>query len=108
MVLKEKPSQKGFRIMILTTYPIVRNDNSLTSKSISNCPLNKIRWRRIIIDEGHNIRNHISKSAIAICALKGISRFVLTGTPVHNKEHDLFLNKILKMSPFDDFKIWKR
>lgn len=39
----------------------------------------------------------------------GKSRWALTGTPVHNKELDLYaLLKFLRCSPFDDLGIWKR
>ena len=31
----------------------------------------KIFWRRIILDEGHTIKNHKTVSSIAICALEG-------------------------------------
>lgn len=72
-------------------------------------PLFQIRWRRIILDEAHVVRNHKSQTSVAICALKGKSRWALTGTPVHNKELDIYaLLKFLRCSPFDDIAIWKR
>lgn len=38
-----------------------------------------ISWRRIILDEGHGIRNPQTKAALAATALLGESRWVLTG-----------------------------
>ena len=47
-------------------------------------------WRRVILDEGHIIRNPNTKSALAATNLMGRSRFVLTGTPIINSLKDLF------------------
>lgn len=69
----------------------------------------KIHWKRAILDEAHVIRNHKSQTCEAVCGLSASKRWVLTGTPVHNKEMDLFsLLKFLKCSPFDDVRVWKR
>lgn len=38
-----------------------------------------MNWRRIILDEGHSIRNPHTKAALAATALMGKSRWVLTG-----------------------------
>ena len=47
-------------------------------------------WRRVILDEGHIIRNPQTKSALAALHLKAQSRWVLTGTPIINNLKDLF------------------
>jgi SWI/SNF-related matrix-associated actin-dependent regulator of chromatin subfamily A3 len=46
-------------------------------------------WRRVVLDEGHIIRNAATKAANAVCNLKAISRWVLTGTPIVNTVKDL-------------------
>lgn len=49
-----------------------------------------VDWRRVILDEGHIIRNPQIKSALAALHLKSQSRWVLTGTPIINNLKDLF------------------
>lgn len=58
-----------------------------------------IKWRRIVLDEGHQIRNPNSKRAIAACAIDSTSRWVLTGTPIVNRLDDLYsLVKFLRLT----------
>ncbi|KAE8354396.1 SNF2 family N-terminal domain-containing protein [Aspergillus coremiiformis] len=47
-------------------------------------PLHQIKFRRIILDEAHIIKNHLSQISIAVRALTGHFKWVLSGTPVHN------------------------
>ena len=58
-----------------------------------------INWRRIILDEGHIIRNPSTKKAVAACNLLAKSRWVLTGTPIINSLKDLYsIVKFLRLS----------
>jgi transcription termination factor 2 len=68
----------------LTTYGIVR------SESNKNGAVTGVKWRRIILDEAHQIRNDESLTAEAVCRLSAQSRWALTGTPVHNKDKDMY------------------
>lgn len=89
--------------MVITTYQLV------ASEFKRNSILFKIRWKRIILDEAHVIRNHSGKISEATCNLLARSRWALTGTPIHNKEQDLYaLLKFLRVSPFNDLQVWKR
>jgi transcription termination factor 2 len=46
--------------------------------------------------------------ALALCRLEARHRWVVTGTPIHNKPEDFFsLTKFLRASPFDDAFCWK-
>lgn len=86
--------------VVITTYTIVTVENK------KGGVLFGINWRRIILDEGHSIRNHKALTSVAVCKLEAKSRWVLTGTPVHNKELDLYaLLKFLRCSPFDDLPV---
>lgn len=86
--------------MVATTYSIVQNECEKSG------PVFAIKWRRIILDEAHQVRNHKTLTSIAVCRLSGKARWCLTGTPVHNKEEDLYgLLKFLRCSPFDDLAV---
>ncbi|KAI9748484.1 MAG: hypothetical protein M1835_001781, partial [Candelina submexicana] len=49
-----------------------------------------INWRRIVLDEGHTIRNPKTRSSAAASALLARSRWALTGTPIVNNLKDLY------------------
>jgi len=57
-------------------------------KGGSLCPLLRIAWDRVILDEGHEIRNRKGKTSIACSALRAPIRWVVTGTPVFNSMKD--------------------
>jgi len=50
--------------------------------------LHRIKWGRIILDEGHEIRNPRSKLSISIHNLHSEIRWILSGTPVYNSIKD--------------------
>jgi len=89
--------------MVLTTY------NILSREYKTNSTLYKINWKRVILDEAHVVRNHKSQASEAVCGLIAKKRWALTGTPIQNKELDLYsILKFLKCSPFNDLRVWKR
>ncbi|KAK3955460.1 SNF2 family N-terminal domain-containing protein [Pseudoneurospora amorphoporcata] len=57
--------------------------------TLSDEALVKTRWRRVVLDEGHSIRNAKAKVAENACKLEAKSRWVLTGTPIVNSVKDL-------------------
>jgi SWI/SNF-related matrix-associated actin-dependent regulator of chromatin subfamily A3 len=75
-----------------------------------NTGLFSINWRRIILDEGHIIRNPSTKKAVAACNLLAKSRWILTGTPIINNLKDLYsLVKFLRLSGgLDSYDLFNR
>lgn len=67
----------------LTTYGTVTSDHS------NSGPLFKTSWFRLVLDEGHVIRNGQSATSKACVQLKALHKWVLTGTPVLNSLDDL-------------------
>ncbi|PWY79259.1 hypothetical protein BO70DRAFT_338462 [Aspergillus heteromorphus CBS 117.55] len=70
-------------------------------------PLHQIKFLRIILDEGHLIKNHLSSVSIAVRGLTGRFKWVLSGTPIHNYleefyPHFLFLG-VPCLGDFDYF-----
>ncbi|XP_015366087.1 PREDICTED: transcription termination factor 2-like, partial [Diuraphis noxia] len=92
--------------LVITSYHVVMWDYKIRQNT---SPLYKIKWNRVILDEGHNIRNHKTQTSVAVCNIKSLNRWAITGTPIHNKEADFFtLLKFIRCKPFDDWPVWKR
>ncbi|XP_053689376.1 transcription termination factor 2 [Sabethes cyaneus] len=99
-----KPRHLAKYDVVITTYNIVSRELKLSRSGIFG-----VKWDRLILDEAHVIRNHKSAMSIACCQLKGRFRWALTGTPIQNKEMDMYaLMKFLRCTPFDDLNHWKK
>lgn len=67
-----------------------------------------VAWERIILDEAHQIRNPRSLTSQSVCRLRAERRWCLTGTPIQNKELDMYaLVRFVRCSPFDEYRVWK-
>ncbi|PKX97366.1 putative SNF2 family helicase [Aspergillus novofumigatus IBT 16806] len=67
---------------VLDEKKIVEMWEELYAKEIG--PLHQIKFLRIILDEGHFIKNHLASTSIAVRALTGHHKWILSGTPVPN------------------------
>ncbi|NXS61083.1 HLTF factor, partial [Brachypteracias leptosomus] len=99
------PSILAEQDIVLTTYNILATDYGVGGDS----PLHKVKWLRIVLDEGHTIRNPNAQQTKAALNLEGHRRWVLTGTPIQNSVKDLWsLISFLKLKPFTDREWWRR
>ena len=57
-------------------------------KGGGRCALLRIAWDRVILDEGHEIRNRKSKTHMACMEIRAPIRWVVSGTPIFNSIKD--------------------
>ncbi|KAM5528063.1 alpha-mannosyltransferase [Fusarium oxysporum f. sp. phaseoli] len=90
--------------IVLTTYQTIAAEWSRPRDSQSNTMFS-VRWRRIILDEAHTVRNKSSKVSRAVCALEARSYWAVTGTPIQNRLDDLAtLFTFIRAHPYTDRK----
>lgn len=89
--------------IVLTTYHTLSAD--WKAADATRRMIFSIRWRRIILDEAHLVRNTKTRMARALNDLKARSRWAVTGTPIQNNLSDLAgLLKFIRAHPYDDSK----
>ncbi|KAI9159023.1 DNA repair protein RAD5 [Paramyrothecium foliicola] len=98
--------------LVITSYGVVLSEiSSIAAKNGDKTFHNGIfslKFFRIIIDEGHHIKNRASKTARACYEIAADHRWVLTGTPIVNKLEDLFsLVRFLGVEPWNNFSFWR-
>lgn len=81
--------------VVITTYGTLSTEylprgTTNPAKIPRNDGLFSMSWARVVLDEGHIIRNPSTKSAVAASSLLSKSRWVLTGTPIVNTIKDLY------------------
>ncbi|EGO00039.1 hypothetical protein SERLA73DRAFT_167889 [Serpula lacrymans var. lacrymans S7.3] len=110
--------------VVITTYQTVTSEDP-DAIAVSNGPeghpkkrkksknekgLFDVKWKRVVLDEGHNIRNPKTKMAKAVCKLTAQRRWVLSGTPIINSPRDLgsILTFLQICRPLDNEDFYKR
>ncbi|KAH8652844.1 SNF2 family N-terminal domain-containing protein [Ilyonectria robusta] len=100
------PSELQDTALVLTTYHTVSTEWRNGSGRESSV-LFTTRWRRVVLDEAHFIRNSESQMARAVCALNSVSRWAVTGTPLQNHLNDLAaLLKFLNVYPYNEKRVF--
>lgn len=64
----------------------VYNIPSLTKES----PLFKLDWKRVYLDEAHEIRNTNTNKAKIVCNFRADYYWAITGTPIYNNNADIY------------------
>ncbi|KAL5382782.1 hypothetical protein DPSP01_006341 [Paraphaeosphaeria sporulosa] len=96
------------RNVVLTTYHTLSADWQ-AAKGKGDHIVFSVRWRRVVLDEAHIVRNLKARMARAICDLDAVSRWAVTGTPIQNSLNDLAaLLKFIRAFPYDEPKHFDR
>ncbi|KAG5333444.1 HELLS helicase, partial [Acromyrmex heyeri] len=87
--------------VVLTTYEIPLYESKF---------FQSLRWKYIIIDEGHRIKNYKCKLLKVLHDIRSMNRLILTGTPLQNNLSELWslLNFLLPeiFNDLDTFESW--
>ncbi|KAJ5378749.1 hypothetical protein N7509_011868 [Penicillium cosmopolitanum] len=94
--------------VVITSYGALSVEFKADAKKPPAKGIFSLHWRRVVLDEGHTIRNPRSKASLAACGLRVDSRWTLTGTPIINTLKDLYSQiRFLKLSGgLDDFSVF--
>ncbi|KAJ5628671.1 hypothetical protein N7490_010899 [Penicillium lividum] len=85
--------------VVISSYGALSKDYQPGVKSTPKKGIFSVHWRRVVLDEGHCIRNPRTQGSLAACALRADSRWTLTGTPIINTLKDLYSQvRFLKLS----------
>ncbi|CDM29470.1 hypothetical protein DTO013E5_5196 [Penicillium roqueforti] len=85
--------------VVITSYGALALDFNPKANKTPAKGIFSVHWRRVVLDEGHTIRNPSSKASLAACGLRADSRWTLTGTPIINTLKDLYAQiRFLKFS----------
>lgn len=75
---------------------------SLTSAGL------QISWLRVVLDEGHFVKNVGTQQSRAATALAARARWVVSGTPIQNSMKDLFgIVKFLHLAPLSERSVFR-
>ncbi|KAG1890243.1 SNF2 family N-terminal domain-containing protein [Suillus subluteus] len=114
------PEQLSQYDIVITTYQTVTGESDVSATMVGDGPSKKkkkveralfdVKWKRVILDEGHTIRNPKTKMAKAVCRLTAQRRWALSGTPIINSPRDLgsILTFLQICRPLDKEDFYKR
>lgn len=99
--IREKQLVAGQFDVVVTTYEIAIKEKAA---------LKKFKWRYLLIDEAHRIKNENSVLSQVVRLYDSAYRLLITGTPLQNNLHELWalLNFLLPdvFSSSEDFDSW--
>lgn len=67
-----------------------------------------MQWQRVVLDEGHFVKNAATKQSQACRDLPARARWVVSGTPIQNSMKDLYgLLAFLHLSPLTERAVFR-
>jgi len=85
--------------IVITTYGTLAAE--FVHGERSGGPLLRAKWLRVVLDEGHMVKNHLSKAHKAAMELDTLRKWVVTGTPIQNN-----LMELWSLTNFLDFDMY--
>lgn len=83
--------------VVITSYALISDP---LNKSNQHTILHSVSWNRVVLDEGHLIRNPSTLTHKMASDLHSTHRWILTGTPIQNKRKDIIsLFKFIGIPP---------
>ncbi|TFK22205.1 hypothetical protein FA15DRAFT_714507 [Coprinopsis marcescibilis] len=84
--------------VVLTTYAVLescfrKQQSGFKRKGLivkEKSPLHNVSWKRIVLDEAHNIKERSTNTAKAAFELKSDFKWCLSGTPLQNRVGELY------------------
>ncbi|KAK0548686.1 DNA repair protein rad16 [Tilletia horrida] len=98
--------------VVLTSYAVLessfrRQESGFVRKGekfTEPSAVHKVEWRRVILDEAHNIKDRATNTAKGAFALKSVYRWCLSGTPLQNRVGELFsMVRFIGAEPFANY-----
>lgn len=74
-------------VIVLTSYQTIIKRKNKNKENVLNL-LHSVRWNRLIFDEAHHLRNSNTKLFKDCYSLQSNIRWLMTGTPIQNREKD--------------------
>jgi len=94
--------------------PLLQHDVVVTTYDTLKMPrdidlFTRLAWWRVILDEGHKIKNPVTGVSQAVHRIEAPHRWIISGTPIQNTWRDLFsLMKFLRVRPYGEIQGWYR
>merc|ERR1712029_1146746 len=99
VMVSEELDGKTMGNVVVTSYEIAMNDRAAFSS---------IKWRYIVVDEGHRLKNMNCRLIRELKQYHSANRLLLTGTPLQNNLSELWsLLNFLLPEIFDDLRVFE-